>query len=172
MTNKTILDIERELFQELLTKTYGQWSSGTFTLNHIGQYKHDWTEGAWTGWQVGRATIPDVALQPDYSELLQKIREAVGDADGKLMHDELVARIAANSQAAIPKWQDICTAPKRVQVLLLGQYWIDGKGVITTPVAGKWSDFSQRWEITSSAYSGIRPTHWMPLPEPPQGEPL
>ena len=112
MTDKSKLDVERELFQALLTKTYGQWFSCTFTLNHIGQYKHDWTEGAWTGWQVGRATIPDVALQPDYSELLQKIREAAGDADGKLMHDELVARIAANAKRDIPtRWQPIETAP-------------------------------------------------------------
>jgi hypothetical protein len=37
-----------------------------------------------------------VAAIPDYSELLQRIRAAAGDPGGKLMQDELVARIAAN----------------------------------------------------------------------------
>ncbi len=33
-------------------------------------------------------------MQPDYSELLQQIREAAGDPTGKLMPDELVEHIA------------------------------------------------------------------------------
>lgn len=32
---------------------------------------------------------------PDYSELLQRIREAAGDPTGKLMQDELLQRIEA-----------------------------------------------------------------------------
>lgn len=43
------------------------------------------------------------AMVPDYSELLQRIREAAGDPTGKLMQDELVERIA---KLCAPSGQD------------------------------------------------------------------
>jgi hypothetical protein len=39
-------------------------------------------------------------MVPDYSELLQRIREAAGDPNGKLMQDELVDHIAKLCSAA------------------------------------------------------------------------
>ena len=107
----------------------------------------------------------------DHSELLQKIRKAAGDAEGKLMQDELVARIAANAKRDIPTgWQPIETAPKDDEILLYGRYNSDSQGYMPRPMVGRWGTFHKRWEIHAGSRFGIRPTHWMPLPAPPQGE--
>lgn len=60
-------------------------------------------------------------------------------------------------------WQPIETAPK------------DGTRVLLhtpdthrySPVLGSWSDFEERWEEWGDYYP-CYPTHWMPLPEPPE----
>lgn len=65
------------------------------------------------------------------------------------------------------EWQPIETAPKDTALLLWGKYWND-KDVFQRPLIGQWNPHSatQRWEILGELRFGIRPTHWMPLPEP------
>jgi hypothetical protein len=74
-------------------------------------------------------------------------------------------------------WQPIDTAPKDKRVLLFY-----GKGVTGIMVVGRWvTDANVNkprpyWTNDHSAAFGIRltremhPTHWMPMPEPPEEE--
>ena len=87
-----------------------------------------------------------------------------------LPFDRPVAEIDDNNLAAHPccesgeemsEWQPIETAPRDGSEILLfarGPYKDDYRGV------GQWSEQRNDW-LWSFA---IRPTHWMPLPEPPR----
>jgi len=66
-------------------------------------------------------------------------------------------------RAEPPQWQPIETAPKDCELLLYGEYTSGAKGL----VQGAWNHggamFGPHW------MGGIiRPTHWMPLPSPPE----
>ena len=67
------------------------------------------------------------------------------------------------ASAEPPQWQPIETAPKDCELLLYGEYTSGAKGL----VQGAWNHggamFGPHW------MGGIiRPTHWMPLPSPPE----
>ncbi len=65
------------------------------------------------------------------------------------------------------EWQPIETAPKDGSVILLwGRYWSDSQGWFPAPLQGQWN--RDRWEAVWRYSFGVRPTHWMPLPEPPK----
>jgi hypothetical protein len=62
---------------------------------------------------------------------------------------------------AMNEWQPIDTAPRDGTEILLfarGHHSDDYRGV------GQWSEQSNKWFWSFA----IRPTHWMPLPEPPR----
>ncbi len=70
------------------------------------------------------------------------------------------------------QWQPIETAPKDGTTIIIFDSYsddksIDGYGVCTA----RW-DYSLKWWIMHQRYSNvislINPTHWMPLPQPPQ----
>ena len=76
------------------------------------------------------------------------------------------AALAAHEAALAPQWQDIATAPKYDDFLLL---WSEGEGV----QPGYWNETSDDafWvAVETATLTGGRmtPTHWMPLPEPPR----
>lgn len=88
-----------------------------------------------------------------------------GDEAPYPWHEEWLsyARTAAVEQVRASKWQPIKTAPK------------DGTRVILSSanivVTGFWSPSSSVWLCDWSAGNGDpkeKPTHWQPLPEPPQ----
>ena len=68
-------------------------------------------------------------------------------------------------------WQPIETAPKGRRILLWGKYWSDSQGYMDIPLIGIWNNFNERWEAAWMGWFGIRPTHWMPLPELPEDKP-
>lgn len=62
----------------------------------------------------------------------------------------------------MPGWRKIETAPK------------DGKAVLAwragwTPISTYWSKNWERWQA-DCCNRPVAPTHWMPLPEPPEAE--
>jgi hypothetical protein len=59
-------------------------------------------------------------------------------------------------------WQLIETAPKDGEDVLLCQDYGDGTFEM---VVGAWSDATDEWR--SGEPFPHKPTHWMPLPEPP-----
>lgn len=67
-------------------------------------------------------------------------------------------------------WQLIETAPKDGTVVLF-TYWgadADPRFHGSMPVvSGYWSMLSEDWYSPFSSTGRLRPTHWMPLPEPP-----
>ena len=82
------------------------------------------------------------------------------------IHAEIVesaARIYADLRARIVElenpWQPIETCPENEHVLLLEGYAVIGKLTV-------WDDGEKAW----SPYSINKPTHWMPLPKPPEVE--
>jgi len=67
------------------------------------------------------------------------------------------------------EWQPIETAPTDGSLILLwGRYWSDDQGEFKTPLIGQWAGNARRWEAVMATWFGVRPTHWMPLPEPPE----
>jgi hypothetical protein len=69
------------------------------------------------------------------------------------------------------KWQPIETAPTDEQtVILWGRYWSDAQGWFREPLCGRWNERLQHWEAGAMHQYpfGVRPTHWHPLPAPPQ----
>jgi hypothetical protein len=93
-------------------------------------------------------------------------------------HDaaELINRLSverAELMAALKaKWQPIETAPKDgTEVLIYGLAWEDAQRgnyyAVAAFLDGAWrdspEDVDDGWEMNS-------PTHWMPLPTPPEGE--
>lgn len=67
-------------------------------------------------------------------------------------------------------WQPIETAPKSGKRILLaeaGSVYEGAWAAIEPAEAGwVWSHQIEDWQIRESGFSN--PTHWMPLPEPPQ----
>jgi hypothetical protein len=59
-------------------------------------------------------------------------------------------------------WQPIETAPKDGSVICCAEYW-DGGWIF-------WPDYWRKYlEPYGEGFGGCRrPTHWMPLPEPPR----
>jgi Protein of unknown function (DUF551) len=57
-----------------------------------------------------------------------------------------------------PRWQLIATAPR------------DGSRVLLPGTMGYWSEVRQRWVdlVDADGFTYRPPTHWMPLPEPPE----
>jgi hypothetical protein len=85
--------------------------------------------------------------------------------------DEAAISVASSPEASIPNaWQPIDTAPKDRVVLLyvpdMGN-WPDDPAIVTAI----WGD-GQGWVDNGMAHCATygHPTHWMPLPEPPQSE--
>jgi hypothetical protein len=62
-------------------------------------------------------------------------------------------------------WQDIDTAPKGGQDILL---WIKGENDSYRWVVGYWGKYSGAW--VTDDIDEVSPTHWMPLPKPPVTE--
>lgn len=71
-------------------------------------------------------------------------------------------------------WRDISTAPKDGHCLLYGRQTdkssdVRFKGEFVT--TGYWDAMDEAWCATGSNWTGpfLEPSHWMPLPEPPEG---
>ena len=73
----------------------------------------------------------------------------------------LQTRAAQEGQIGLYDWQDIATAPKDVPVLGFLPTAYQGTGGVETV---QWQD--GKWWMTG-AWS-VEPTHWMPLPAPPE----
>jgi hypothetical protein len=74
--------------------------------------------------------------------------------------------LAAEMSGEKLKWLPIATAPKECGKMEFVLLWLEE---FNTPSVGAWSDDDQKW-ITPDDYFDLigTPTHWMPLPEPPQ----
>lgn len=84
----------------------------------------------------------------------------------------------AATERATPQWQDIATAPKDGTPVLLWGLWAgEVSGPLKSPKVevgyyGKGGDYPGfDWCATGGDYYGVwgNPTHWMPLPTPPEG---
>jgi hypothetical protein len=63
-------------------------------------------------------------------------------------------------------WQPIETAPKDGTVVLL--YW-PTMGIYVYPLAGFHMGDEYGWELSANReYGEVMPTHWMPMPAPPE----
>lgn len=84
------------------------------------------------------------------------------DEDACKAIDDLRAALASRSDGG---WRPIETAPKDGTPMLFC-WWQDGQDTLPV-VAGFWSRLSERW-CNDQDGGKVRPTHWMPLPKPPQ----
>jgi Protein of unknown function (DUF551) len=80
---------------------------------------------------------------------------------GGVMLPHEAAAIAAD---LVGEWQDIATAPKTGVLVLVRQE--KGNDFAGTFVA-YWSELDDAW-LYARGRTVRRPTHWMPLPAPPQ----
>ncbi len=72
------------------------------------------------------------------------------------------------------KWQPIATAPENVSVLIYIPEWDHyGPGIYRAMLVNMIT--TKRWTTTAWACgrdltSSVEPTHWMPLPDPPESD--
>lgn len=64
-------------------------------------------------------------------------------------------------------WQPIETAPKDRKILLAGNYWRGEENRFSFAHIGMYNPITCRWEAMWAGWFGVRPTHWMPLPDLP-----
>ena len=70
-------------------------------------------------------------------------------------------------------WQPIETAPKNKHLLFFGQQEHSQNDSVTYKgpmiFSGYWDEMDESWCARGSTWEGpfFNPTHWMPLPEPP-----
>lgn len=80
----------------------------------------------------------------------------------------LAALLEQAQQVAVPAWMPIETAPMDGKCLL----WVDTEdgGEVMTLLRDSNGCWLYEGEPTYSASFFIQPTHWLPLPQPPQGD--
>lgn len=104
-------------------------------------------EGDGYVWHVFCAEENDCAMMPE-----------------KYAESERTARQWWNYRA--PQWQPVETAPKDgTLVLLWWPYWRQ------RAVIGYYATLADRWQSSEVLYDAEPPTHWMPLPLPPETAP-
>jgi hypothetical protein len=64
-------------------------------------------------------------------------------------------------------WKPIETAPKDGTIILISPRPGLAKYLGTVRI-GKWAERNGRWSFGEVAGRNVDPTHWQPLPEPPQ----
>jgi len=71
--------------------------------------------------------------------------------------------------AKVSEWQPIETAPKGGKWMLLWWPWVTEMAFVGYEVGGVWyaAPTGDSWTQNGAA----NPTHWMPLPTPPQSKP-
>ena len=115
---------------------------------------------------VGKVLKPAGWSAPDLREVLfglsqsQPVLSPVGDTEAPLSGG----------------WRGIESAPKDALLLLWGlldphpqEAGLHGSLDRPSRAAGYWDDIDQAWSLAGSTWLGpwFKPTHWMPLPEPP-----
>ena len=75
--------------------------------------------------------------------------------------------LALKFNEGLGAWQPIETAPRDAWILLWGKFWND-RDSFRHPLIGIWVPTEDRWIISGEFRFGVRPTHWKPLPAPPQ----
>ncbi len=88
------------------------------------------------------------------SDMLETLRQRINELEAAAPQHE-------------SQWQPIETAPRDEQILLYGHYWSDQQGMMQKPLIGMWNANACRWEAAWMCWFGVRPTHWMPLPQHP-----
>lgn len=109
-------------------------------------------------------------------EALEKIRDY---RVLTFVHDERQKIIDALRPYLVPQWQPIETAPRDGTVIdlfypyprgrTINCYWDEGlRGWVWRRPTWRGSALLPESEWHFGAYPGLEPTHWMPLPKPPQ----
>lgn len=114
------------------------------------------------------------ALEEDDIEyairLIVDIAESLASVNSESMKNELVAGVAANARNDTPTgWQPIETAPKDQTPI---DIWANGRRMPNMSRFGVDNKDVYFDATTSECVFIVVVTHWMPLPTPPQGEPL
>lgn len=112
-------------------------------------------------WMADAETAKDLRDAADALDALQRERDEQNTwwREQRDIWNQVLADADARDD-----WQDIATAPKDEDVLLL---WAEGWGV----QPGYWDDDAQLWRAveTQGLTGGRHPaTHWKPLPAPPR----
>jgi hypothetical protein len=103
------------------------------------------------------------------TEISEEVEAEVSTALTKMVDD--VRRYEAFN--AESPWRPITTAPKDGTAILIwpAQSALTGSTecMIISYVV-RWHDWKEAWiEASGEEYDTFHPTHWMPLPEPPEG---
>lgn len=146
--------------------------------NFGGAYLREESSMKWDGWKTAwntrqAITAPVVDVEGWERDLdilkinIENLPEAAGLTSGEI--GILLQRISRLKHATrgvfwnAQKWQPIETAPRDGQKFIGGQWIIDDGNPVFEQEVIWWSP---SWGFGGGGYAG-KPTHWMPLPEPP-----
>jgi hypothetical protein len=100
------------------------------------------------------------------ADISEEVEAEVSTALHKMVDD--VRRYEAFN--AESPWRPIATAPKDGSAILSWPAQSAFTGDDTISYVVRWSDWKEAWiEASGEEYDTFHPTHWMPLPEPPEG---
>lgn len=99
-------------------------------------------------------------------EAVEKVRQYTKGGPDHVSDEDItnifrVADAALRAGGRVMEWRDISTAPKDGTWLLL---WVPSGGWYP----GSFNKYSGRWD-DGDYFDDLRPTHWMPIPQPLQG---
>lgn len=109
----------------------------------------------------------------DIEQIKREVHEELGYPEHPISRviDYLASR---GYLGGVQGWQDISTAPKDGETIMIFDSYSDDKGIDGYGICTARWDHSLRWWIMHQRYSNvislINPTHWQPLPAAPKGE--
>lgn len=135
--------------------------------------------------RCGRESEYDRSIDPDIPSWVVTLSQSHCDAEGCDAGDRLVETwLDANGVARDPEetvgsgaapsgWRTIASAPRtprgEAAVPVIMGFAADEEGYSPTSREGFWNPHLSCWTSTlDPKWRGPQPTHWMPLPEPPQ----
>jgi hypothetical protein len=123
-----------------------------------------------------KPSAPSSMAESDVVERVRASVEWLGNWSGSMSlsdwnhHSNIFLQAAAEIErlrASNTAWRDIESAPKDgTQILGYGRWsHLDPDKYLPCEAIIYWSDLAQIWASTAT---GFRPTHWQPLPAPPE----
>lgn len=84
-------------------------------------------------------------------------------------HSDTIRQALQSQKAVDDGWLPIESAPKKTYVMIYQKGYLPQKAIKSQYLIKLWRK-NYYWFSVANVRSGLKPTHWQPLPQPPQKE--